>query len=106
MVKWPDIAAAAEAEAEAGLEDLLRSIRIASVSSTGGGLRQSADFLAGLLTRDGWRAEVHQFNSNWVVFAETGEGSSTVLLYGHHDVQPPEPLEEWTTPPFEPEIRE
>jgi len=43
-----------------------------------------------------------------VVFGETQgeEGATTVLLYGHYDVQPPDPLDQWKTPPFEPTVKE
>jgi acetylornithine deacetylase/succinyl-diaminopimelate desuccinylase-like protein len=41
-----------------------------------------------------------------VVYGEIGEGERALLIYNHYDVQPPEPLDEWLSPPFEPTVRE
>ena len=108
---WDSVSHVIETEVKRGLEDLLAAIRIPSVVAWGGEhLSVSAMFLARLLEQDGWTADRFVVGSNHVVFAEIGQGraddSAAMLLYAHHDVQPPEPLEAWATPPFEPAIRD
>lgn len=105
-VDWRAVSAAVEAEVEAGLDDLLAALRIPSVSARGQSLRESADFLTDLLRQDGWSAEVVEMGDNPVVLAEAGPASPSVVIYGHHDVQPVEPETAWSSPPFEPEIRD
>src|SRR5438093_6185080 len=109
--RWDKLMCAVEAEVDSGLEDLFAAIRIPSVGHRGDDtLRESANYLQRLLKRDGWAAEVVEGGRNPAVFAEIGiqKGGalSTVLFYGHHDTQPPEPLEAWQSPPFEPVIRD
>ena len=70
---------------------------------------QCATWLKGWLRRIG--AEVELISEGFappVVFAELkgDEGAATVLFYGHYDVQPPDPLDQWETPPFEPTVRD
>src|SRR5207249_4032024 len=54
------------------------------------------------------RAEVIPTRGHPLVYAEWmgAPGRPTALLYGHYDVQPPDPLDLWTTPPFEPTLRD
>lgn len=69
---------------------------------------RAADWLADRLAKMGLEAAVIPTAGNPLVLAESPhvDGAPTVLVYGHYDVQPPEPLEKWTTPPFEPAVRE
>jgi acetylornithine deacetylase/succinyl-diaminopimelate desuccinylase-like protein len=92
-----------------GIADLLDAIRIPSVVAWGGDhLQRSAEFLAELLAQDGWSAEHLLVGSNHAVLGEIGphDAAQRIILYGHHDVQPPEPLDAWTHPPFEPIVRD
>jgi acetylornithine deacetylase/succinyl-diaminopimelate desuccinylase-like protein len=105
---WSDIAAAVDNEVDSGLSDLLGAIAIPSVVAGGPeGIAASADYLKSLLSNEGWQAEIIPIGESRAVLAETGRADGRcLLLYGHHDVQVPEPLDAWQTPPFAPEIRD
>ena len=93
-------------------EELFDFLRIPSVSAKSehdGDTRRAADWLAEQLRAAGLEVEVLTTPRHPVVIAEwrkAGPSAPTVLVYGHYDVQPAEPLEEWSSPPFEPEIRD
>lgn len=67
-----------------------------------------AEWLEDLFKRRGLTAKIHQTPGHPIVVAKTARDPKkrTVLIYGHYDVQPPDPLQEWTSPPFEPRIEE
>ncbi|MBN2485261.1 MAG: dipeptidase [Bacteroidales bacterium] len=94
------------------LSELFDFIRIPSVSAktdNGETMQKCALFVRqALLNAGADTAQVLQTNGWPVVYAEKiiDPAKPTVLVYGHYDVQPAEPLELWTTPPFEPEIRD
>jgi acetylornithine deacetylase/succinyl-diaminopimelate desuccinylase-like protein len=93
-------------------DELFEFLRIPSVSARSehdGDTRRTADWLAGQLRAAGLDVEVLETPRHPVVLAEwrgAGKDAPTVLIYGHYDVQPPEPLDEWTSPPFEPQVRD
>jgi len=94
------------------LDDLKEVLRIPSVSAQpahNANTRRCAEHLVDFLRKLGMkRAEVMDTAGHPVVYAEWLEapGRPTVLVYGHYDVQPPDPLHLWTTPPFEPTVRD
>ncbi len=94
----------------AGLTDLLKIASISALPEHKPDVRRAAEFVANDLRSMGMRGvEIieGQGKQNPLVYAEWLEapGKPTLLLYGHYDVQPPDPLDEWTSPPFEPTIR-
>lgn len=100
-----------EARRERLIGELLDFLRIPSVStdpSRVGDVARAAEFVAEALRRAGLHAEVHPTAGHPVVTGATPPrpGAPTVLIYGHYDVQPAEPLTAWTTPPFEPTVED
>ena len=93
------------------LDELKALLRIPSISTLPehkADCRQAAKVLAADLTRIGMQ-NVHliETEGNPLVYADWlhAAGKPTALVYGHYDVQPPDPLDEWLSPPFEPTER-
>ena len=92
------------------LEDYLAFLRIPSISTLSehaADMHTAAGFLVERLTRWGLEhAEVSETAGHPVVYADWlhAEGAPTVLVYGHYDVQPVDPLDLWKRPPFEPRV--
>ena len=92
------------------LERLFEHLRFPSISTDSRhveDVRANAMWLKSQLEDLGLETGLHETPGNPVIVArnEKVEGRPTVLIYGHYDVQPVDPLELWDSPPFEPEIR-
>ena len=83
-------------------------LRIPSVSAQGTGIREAVQLLLGTFRGVGCDARVLETAGNPVVLAakKTPGAKKTLLVYNHYDVQPPEPLSEWLSPPFDPTERD
>jgi len=91
-----------------GLKAWLRIPSISTLPEHTGDVRRAAEFLRDALAAAGLdRAALIEGPGHPLVYAEWlgAPGRPTLLLYGHYDVQPPDPLEEWKSPPFEPQVR-
>ncbi|MCA9033792.1 MAG: dipeptidase [Planctomycetaceae bacterium] len=93
------------------LDQLFEFLRIPSVSADSayaGDVRRCAEWVRDAMERAGLSAEVIATDGHPIVYGERVQDPAlpTVLVYGHYDVQPPDPLTLWTTPPFEPQIRD
>lgn len=102
-----------KANRERHLSELFDLLRIPSVSAQpakhGKDTERCAQFVADAMRGAGLESvELLATPGNPVVYGEWlhAPGAPTVLVYGHYDVQPPEPLELWHSPPFEPTIRD
>lgn len=97
--------------AERFVDDLCQWLRMASIGTDPKytpDVRNAAGWLKSRFESLGIPVELIETVGHPIVYAETPHipGAPVVLVYGHYDVQPPDPLDLWTTPPFEPTIRD
>ncbi len=96
-----------ETHLDDSIAELSRLVAQPSVGAQNWGIQECAALTADLLRRRGFEVQILPTAGAPVVFGERkGQSDKTLLFYNHYDVQPPEPLELWETPPFEPSLRD
>jgi acetylornithine deacetylase/succinyl-diaminopimelate desuccinylase-like protein len=92
---------------DSSLDELGELCKIPTISALNLNLIEGAEYVGSLLEKRGFTVEIHPTHGAPIVYAERkGRSNKTLLFYNHYDVQPPEPLELWTSPPFEPVVRD
>lgn len=89
------------------LKDLVRFPSVSADSTFKQGLADTRDYLESQLQSIGFEVEVIQTPGQPIILAErlVDESAPKVVIYGHYDVQPPDPLDLWKSEPFEPDVR-
>ncbi|RME76801.1 MAG: dipeptidase [Planctomycetota bacterium] len=93
------------------LKDLIEFIAIPTISTNPeyqDKMKEGAQFLVKKIKSLGGQAQIEETGGHPIVYGEfiTNPKSPTILIYGHYDVQPPDPMEEWISPPFEGTVRD
>ena len=91
------------------LFDFLRIPSVSARSEHKPDMQRAAEWLRDRMEKAGLQATIEDTGGHPAVIGEwrgAGDDAPTVLIYGHYDVQPVEPLNLWTTPPFEPSVRD
>ncbi len=96
-----------ESHLDESINELSQFCRQPSVAAQNWGLSECASLTGEMLKYRGFTVDIISTGGAPVVFGERrGSYDKTILFYNHYDVQPPEPLELWESPPFEPSLRE
>jgi len=106
MSDYKKVDAYLDAHLDESIAELSKLVAQPSVGAQNLGMKECAALVAEMLRKRGFAAEIMPTEGAPVVFGERkGKSGKTLLFYCHYDVQPPEPLELWETPPFEPSLR-
>ena len=96
-----------EKNLDTSIQELSKLVAQPSVGAQNWGLKECAALVGQMLEKRGFTIQILDTDGAPVVYGERkGTGDKTLLFYNHYDVQPPEPLELWESPPFEPEVRD
>ena len=107
MTEYDKINSYLEANLDQSIAELSRLVAQPSVGAQNLGMRECAALVSEMLKARGFEVQVMDTRGAPVVFGERkGKSDKTLLIYNHYDVQPPEPLDLWETPPFEPSLRD
>ncbi len=107
MTDYTKIDAYLENHLEENIAELSRLVAQPSVGVQNWGLEDCAALTAEMLRQRGFEVQIMPTGGAPAVVGERrGRRNRTLLFYNHYDVQPPEPLELWETPPFEPSLRD
>ena len=106
MADYKKVDAYLEKNIDKSIAELSRLVAQPSVGAQNLGMKECAALVGEMLKARGFKVEIMATDGAPVVFGERkGKSDKTLLIYNHYDVQPPEPLELWETPPFEPSLR-
>ena len=107
-IDLPTVFAHVDAHRQVFLDRLADYLRHPSISAEGVGVGETAAYVGDVMERIGLATRALPSGGWPVLLGERAgpPGAPTVLLYGHYDVQPPDPLEAWVSPPFAPTVRD
>ncbi len=107
MTKYQRYDTYLEKHLDDSIQELSQLVSQPSVGAQNWGLKECATLVGQMLEKRGFTIQILATDGAPVVFAERkGASDKTLLFYNHYDVQPPEPLKLWESPPFEPEVRD